>query len=174
MIPRYRDMRYTHLLVIDGLLIDPPKKKYEFAGREDNVGLILNAPPDVLDFVLKRYCPVPYECCQRRACGYLGLAAPAHLISRGKRTGPKISLVNCDYRDQWFIHCRRLVHGGDEDSNSAPSGEGVRPCWLDCLIMWKAEALSQCSTLQQKCIGKVVNKGLSITHTDELWSTKYI
>ena len=73
MIPRYRDIRYTHLLVIDGLLHVPKKKKVSLQGRKSVWGLIRNALPDVLDLFLERYCPVPYECCQRHACGYFAV-----------------------------------------------------------------------------------------------------
>ena len=57
--PRYRDIRYTHLLVIDGLL-NVPREKVSQRERI-KVGSIWNgnALPDELDFVLKRDCPVP-------------------------------------------------------------------------------------------------------------------
>ena len=63
MIPRYRDIRYTHLLVIDGLLHAP-----RVCGKGNWSRFMIvydsNAPPNVLDLVPKRNSPVPHECCQ--------------------------------------------------------------------------------------------------------------
>jgi hypothetical protein len=58
MMPRYRDARYTHLLVIDGLL-HAPRGGVGLRGRKLEPIDDSNAPPNVLDLVPKTNGPVP-------------------------------------------------------------------------------------------------------------------